>query len=833
MNWDMKSAMIKPAINISRDDLPKIVLALSLDCSCNNQCRTCVCESRGAPPRNIGDILAEAAAARPYVNGFMLTDGEPTLVEELPALLSGLKELNPEVLQVCTNARMMMYEDYVRRLLRVKGVDYVVRLYGCTPRTHNACTGVAGSMKQSLRGLRNMVAGATDGIGIYVEIPLTRDNAAEAAKIPVLCRSLGVHGLIVSGGLPGERGAKLEDHDAGPVIEGIFAAAKNIPVFINYASDDQRFSREYPQAVPSERSGLWLCGADTNNPFLFRKNMHGNPKILFLNVPFSWGNNKGEQTFAPAPVAMVKGFSDFLGYPGKIIDLEALAKLRPGDFRFVFDKYDKARSGTGVISRQASKQAFSRLLDAGELRGRDVIWVCSRMEIYNNFDIPTHVNQTYGLGDFLKEAAPDSVLAFEHIEQAPGETFHGIADYVCAAPVFGLYSLGGILNRIEYGDRARTMVFNNITQQESVDVECNLSLLTPPSFGDLNIEPYFAPMPASLTGFLEEQGLQFDRNVRVGNLNYFITKGCRFGCIFCGGPFPFQAMDPRRTAEDLAALCRSAGLKCISFQDRVINNDEKFLECFCETLIRLGSPFFWSANARPVFKNRNLPKLMRDSGCVMLTFALESGSDDVLKRLNKGFTSGESQTGLKRAAGQGIVTLINLLSGSPHETTEDVAATLDFLARNRKYIDFINSHTSFTWAASVKCDPGSAGVRLRKFRGRNQIGDFHPYDEIGGRTWEEIVEFKEWAFVQIEKTVEEIPALDYSKRDISVFHIFNLGFERDMVRRFLAYIEALKQSLDREKQKTMRGRKSRNTEVERDAVLKDFFHRTYRFNNGA
>ena len=181
---------------------------------------------------------------------------------------------------------------------------------------------------------------------------------------------------------------------------------------------------------------------------------------------------------------------------------------------------------------------------------------------------------------------------------------------------------------------------------------------------------------------------------------------------------------------------------------------------------------------------------MRMSGCCFLNFAIDSGSDEALKRLRKDFTVAQSENALKLAAEAGIVTAIYLMSGTPHETQWQLQETVDYVERNRNYIDSLVSHTSFTWQTTLKSNPRQAGLQLRPGIGNNLLGAYHPYDEINGRTWEEIVKYKEWAYVTLEKKLCRLFRMN-SEED--VFHIFAQGYGRDDFRRFAEYLISLTQ----------------------------------------
>lgn len=74
----------------------------------------------------------------------------------------------------------------------------------------------------------------------------------------------------------------------------------------------------------------------------------------------------------------------------------------------------------------------------------------------------------------------------------------------------------------------------------------------------------------------------------------------------------------------------------------------------------------------------------------MIKLGLESGSQAVLDRLDKGIELETASQALKTLKGAGIATYVYLLFGTPAETLDDARKTLDFVVRHSEYIDFLN-----------------------------------------------------------------------------------------------------------------------------------------------
>ena len=80
---------------------------------------------------------------------------------------------------------------------------------------------------------------------------------------------------------------------------------------------------------------------------------------------------------------------------------------------------------------------------------------------------------------------------------------------------------------------------------------------------------------------------------------------------------------------------------------------------------------------------------MRKAGCARIILGMETASPSLLKTINKGITIEELEKVLKLLSKYGIWTGIEVICGLPHETEEDIKATIDFLLTNRDCIDRI------------------------------------------------------------------------------------------------------------------------------------------------
>jgi radical SAM superfamily enzyme YgiQ (UPF0313 family) len=165
-----------------------------------------------------------------------------------------------------------------------------------------------------------------------------------------------------------------------------------------------------------------------------------------------------------------------------------------------------------------------------------------------------------------------------------------------------------------------------------------------------------------------------------------VTYGCSHNdCTFCGTypDKPFRVRSPDDVLEDIRSAGSAwAGTRRVFLADgnaMVLSTGRMaaILDALSSTfpgLQRVGA----YANARDLLgKSRDELALLRSKGLKILYLGLESGSDEVLRRINKGSTSSQMIDGVRRAREAGMrVSVIALLGiGGPELSLEHAQAT--------------------------------------------------------------------------------------------------------------------------------------------------------------
>ena len=195
-----------------------------------------------------------------------------------------------------------------------------------------------------------------------------------------------------------------------------------------------------------------------------------------------------------------------------------------------------------------------------------------------------------------------------------------------------------------------------------------------------------APSPVELDRLPPLDYALLDRRYlqETGTLAMQTKRGCAFACAFCTYPIiegtAVRTRDPRWVAEELFRICDAdPAIEHVFFVDSVFNAPMCHAIAICDALIERGSPMPWTCYANPRNFDEPLAEKMVASGAAGIEVGDDSGSDQVLQRLRKGFTTNAIRSLRTACRNTGLKDCHTFLLGTPDETMDDVYRTLDFI----------------------------------------------------------------------------------------------------------------------------------------------------------
>ncbi|MGK5677010.1 PhpK family radical SAM P-methyltransferase [Micromonospora sp. URMC 106] len=172
--------------------------------------------------------------------------------------------------------------------------------------------------------------------------------------------------------------------------------------------------------------------------------------------------------------------------------------------------------------------------------------------------------------------------------------------------------------------------------------------------------------------------------------NEFVTtrtaKSCPFSCAFCG--FPQRAgkytyLDVTHVERELDNIRKLPSVNTVTFIDDTFNVPKNRFRDILRMMIDKDYGFRWNCFYRSDHGDRATIELMKEAGCEGVFLGIESGSDVLLKQMNKTARRADYLDALAAFNEHGISTYASLIVGFPGETEETVAETVDLLDQGR------------------------------------------------------------------------------------------------------------------------------------------------------
>jgi anaerobic magnesium-protoporphyrin IX monomethyl ester cyclase len=161
------------------------------------------------------------------------------------------------------------------------------------------------------------------------------------------------------------------------------------------------------------------------------------------------------------------------------------------------------------------------------------------------------------------------------------------------------------------------------------------------------------------------------------------SRGCVFDCAFCGSVNFWGKKWRYRSAEnvldEIQYLVNESGARSIYiFDDNFPVNKKRALE-ICRGIIDRKLHIQWACCSHVKMINEQLLSIMKESGCVSIDFGVESGSDVILKNINKNQNREDIERAFACTHIAGIKPRAYLMVGNKGETIDTIDATIEMI----------------------------------------------------------------------------------------------------------------------------------------------------------
>lgn len=262
-----------------------------------------------------------------------------------------------------------------------------------------------------------------------------------------------------------------------------------------------------------------------------------------------------------------------------------------------------------------------------------------------------------------KEAGRTVIVGGAHATSDPAYFLERGADFVVLGE--GEHTLPELIKALEAGGDLKDVKGIGYMEKEAPrfteprPLERDLDSLPEPAWDLIDIGRYY-------------EALQF----RI--FTTMATRGCPFACSFCNkhmSPRLYRKRDPKKVVDEVEKYLGLFNAERVYFVDDIFICDRKWVLAFCDEVLRRKVKFTWECESRVNNVDLDLLMTMRKAGCIKIHFGIESGSERILKSINKNITRKQILETAKAARLAGIWYKFFLLFGFPWETREDIEAT--------------------------------------------------------------------------------------------------------------------------------------------------------------
>jgi len=160
-------------------------------------------------------------------------------------------------------------------------------------------------------------------------------------------------------------------------------------------------------------------------------------------------------------------------------------------------------------------------------------------------------------------------------------------------------------------------------------------------------------------------------------------RGCPLRCDYCTYPIIEGRIGrkraPGRVVDEILSIQERPGAHHFFMVDSVFNLPKAHAKAVCREMIDRGVTLPWTCYANPLGFDAELAGLLARSGCAGMEVGSDGGSDAVLERLRKGFTTQHIRELHTLAQDAGVPDCHTFILGTPGESLDDVRRTLDFI----------------------------------------------------------------------------------------------------------------------------------------------------------
>ena len=174
------------------------------------------------------------------------------------------------------------------------------------------------------------------------------------------------------------------------------------------------------------------------------------------------------------------------------------------------------------------------------------------------------------------------------------------------------------------------------------------------------------------------------------------ARGCPNNCSFCTANIYYgskiRMRSPENVLDEVEEILKIQKIRDITFWADTFTYERKNVLEICNGIKKRGLKFRWMANARIDRVDPEMLKAMHQTGCQILSYGVESGSQKILNHIGKNITLKQIRQTFAWTRASGIESAAHIIFGLPGETEETIKKTIKFVQEiNPDYVQFYSA----------------------------------------------------------------------------------------------------------------------------------------------
>lgn len=193
------------------------------------------------------------------------------------------------------------------------------------------------------------------------------------------------------------------------------------------------------------------------------------------------------------------------------------------------------------------------------------------------------------------------------------------------------------------------------------------------------MNPSDIPRPAR--DLLPNEAYRYLFATRRGFATMISSRGCPYRCSFCDksvGGSKWRARSATDVVDEMAELKHRYGVGFINFYDDNFTISRKRVMAICDEIIERRLEIEWKCEGRVDSVDPVLLRRMREAGCRVVAYGVESANPETLALLRKDITVEQAVTAFAQTKAAGLRSLAYMILGAPGEDQAAVQASIQF-----------------------------------------------------------------------------------------------------------------------------------------------------------